>query len=359
MKFSHVLATLPILTFCSADIFVAYSDPANGNVADGSVGYAYKQITQSYTAQSTKTIISILTRHDPRYFRYDDVYFGQDTNLLQNPGFETGSLPPWVLVGQRGLQAAAAVLTDGCHSGRYCLKDGAVGGIDGVAQAVTTIPGAVYSFSIWVQADVGKPALSRIIISSLDPPINLALATASDSGDSNSDRITNTNSWTITGSVAAGQVVTIYVNGTQAATGTSVLGDTFSISVNAAAYPYGLSAITVSTTAGGFESDRSQPLSVTRVPPGTYAITSQLVRRQYSVVQIAGSTAPQASRQITYMVYDAYNRVIQTQTISSDANGAYGMIFYAQTKGRVQIQSTDIAGNVLSTSVTFAQATKS
>ncbi|ORY84378.1 hypothetical protein BCR37DRAFT_265261 [Protomyces lactucae-debilis] len=174
MLFNSFLSLLAI-GVAVADRVVVYSDPVSGNVNEGSLGYAYKQVSATYTATSSRTAVTFLTRHDPRYFYYDDFSFsvsGQingTINLLANPGFESGSFSPWVLVGQQGLSAAAQVTRSRSHTGVWYVRDGAVGGIDGVSQLVDTIPGQLYDFSFWIAADAGRPALGQVVLSSFDP----------------------------------------------------------------------------------------------------------------------------------------------------------------------------------------------
>jgi hypothetical protein len=60
--------------------------------------------------------------------------------LLQNPGFETGTLPPWV-------SSNWVVSTSDPHSGTYCARD--VGNYS-IAQSVDTIPGSeIQSVTFW------------------------------------------------------------------------------------------------------------------------------------------------------------------------------------------------------------------
>jgi hypothetical protein len=116
------------------------------------------------TATNTTTWLTVFFRQDPAYWGFDDVAL-TDTNgnnLIVNGGFETGDTTGWMLVGQQGLPAAG-VVTSGSgnpgpttwdpHSGSYFWRDGAVGGVDGIAQGIPTDVGQDYTLSFWLAGD--------------------------------------------------------------------------------------------------------------------------------------------------------------------------------------------------------------
>jgi hypothetical protein len=71
-------------------------------------------------------------------------------NLIQNPGFETGSLPPWVQEGS----ASSSVDTNAqhAHSGTASAALWGVSGSADLAQNVTVTPNTNYTLSAWVDA---------------------------------------------------------------------------------------------------------------------------------------------------------------------------------------------------------------
>jgi hypothetical protein len=71
-------------------------------------------------------------------------------NLIQNPGFETGSLPPWFQEGSgsSGVDTSAAH----AHSGSDSAALWGVSGSADLAQTVTVTPNTSYTLSAWVDA---------------------------------------------------------------------------------------------------------------------------------------------------------------------------------------------------------------
>ncbi|ORY80514.1 hypothetical protein BCR37DRAFT_388218 [Protomyces lactucae-debilis] len=332
------------LTTVFANQVLVYRDPENGNIAQGTVGYGYKQISATYTADSTRTAITFLTRHDPAFFYYDDFVFtvqNSSVNLLQNPGFESG-LAPWVLVGQQGLSAAARVQSDRPHTGSFELKDGAVGGIDGVSQIVNTIVGTTYAFSFFVAADAGTFALSQVIISSLAPPTIMRSPLSDPSNPAN---------LTVTGSAPGGQVITIYINDVQVATTTTGVANSYTASLDLSSYN-GVLSITATTTAGGITSDRSSPLLVQYPPPPLRSITGVLTGRTLTDIFIAGTTDIGTDRPLTYIFTENGNQVFTGTTLVTAA-GRYAFSRSSTNAGSVTISGTDVAGNAVQTTVSY------
>ena len=78
---------------------------------------------------------------------------GSNWNLLQNPGFETGTLGAW------GGSGAAAVGTTSPHTGQYALQLGTGAG-SGTYSMTGLSPNATYTFSGWGEVDSSGGAVS-------------------------------------------------------------------------------------------------------------------------------------------------------------------------------------------------------
>jgi len=127
----------------------------------------YTFYSYDVTATNATTWLTVFFRQDPAYWGFDDVSL-MDTNgnnLIVNGGFETGDLTGWESVGQQGLPAAGRVTagtpgttTRNSHSGNYYWYDGAVGGVDGIAQGISTVVGQDYTLSFWLSGDGGSIA---------------------------------------------------------------------------------------------------------------------------------------------------------------------------------------------------------
>ena len=124
----------------------------------------YTQYTSTFTATNSQTYLTFFFRQDPAYWAFDNVSFTDSSgnNLVVNGSFETGDSTGWMLVGQQGLEAAGQVTpgplgtdTTSSQDGSYHWYDGAVGGVDGVAQIVSTTVGQDYTLSFWLAADGG------------------------------------------------------------------------------------------------------------------------------------------------------------------------------------------------------------
>ena len=129
----------------------------------------YTFYSYDVTATNSATWLTVFFRQDPAYWAFDDVAL-TDTNgnnLIVNGGFETGDLTGWVAAGQTNVPYAGQVYTGSGtpgtttrnpHSGTYYWFDGAVGGVDGVAQGISTVVGQDYVLSFWLAGDGGSIA---------------------------------------------------------------------------------------------------------------------------------------------------------------------------------------------------------
>ena len=125
----------------------------------------YTHYTSSFTAISSPTYRTFFFRQDPLSWAFDNVSFTDSSgnNLVVNGSFETGDSTGWMLVGQHGLAANGYVCwgtlgtdTDSTQDGSYLWSDGTVGGVDGLAQVVSTTVGQNYTLSFWLAADGGS-----------------------------------------------------------------------------------------------------------------------------------------------------------------------------------------------------------
>lgn len=78
-------------------------------------------------------------------------------NLVQNPGFETGNLPPWVVAWPNPPDPYTHVQASGppnSHSGAHYLTMGAVPGINSATQNINgTVAGDIYTVCFWLKHD--------------------------------------------------------------------------------------------------------------------------------------------------------------------------------------------------------------
>ena len=70
-------------------------------------------------------------------------------NIVQNCGFETGTLSSWTQSGNTTFQS----VTTTANSGRFAFSDGAIGSVGVLSQTLTTIPGSSYTFSFYQRAN--------------------------------------------------------------------------------------------------------------------------------------------------------------------------------------------------------------
>lgn len=75
-------------------------------------------------------------------------------NLLQNPGFETGNLAPWVVAWPSPPDPYTHVQAGASHTGTHYLAMGAVPGINSVTQNINgTVAGQIYTVCFWLMHD--------------------------------------------------------------------------------------------------------------------------------------------------------------------------------------------------------------
>ena len=73
-------------------------------------------------------------------------------NIVQNCGFETGSLNPWIIESGTSLISISISIP---HTGTYTLKQGNFGSIKTVSQTLSTVPGAIYELKYFVWMNFG------------------------------------------------------------------------------------------------------------------------------------------------------------------------------------------------------------
>lgn len=80
-------------------------------------------------------------------------FSGAYAATIVNGGFESGDLTGRTLSGATDFIGAGSFFP---HAGAFALEAGPVGGLGFLSQAVTTVPGAPYSLSIWLANDCGS-----------------------------------------------------------------------------------------------------------------------------------------------------------------------------------------------------------
>jgi hypothetical protein len=182
-------------------------------------------------------------------------------------------------------------------------------------------------------------------------PTGLALTAATDSGTSQTDRITNVTTPVVPGSAAAGSTVTIFDGSTQVGSGTAA-GGTFSITLSTLAQ--GTHTITATATSGSGTSGPSNALSVTidtTAPQGLAVSGSGLSGHHAQLSGQAGSASGDAAS--VFVVVCATNsfpcaspQASSTRTVTNgtwswpDTNSNLG-----NTTHYAQVTQTDTAGN--------------
>ena len=128
---------------------------------------SYTFYTYSYRSTAGSATITVALRQDPSFFALDDISISLSAggpNLVQNPGFETGSLTGYFAFCNPSSSSASGVVRTGCaHSGSYCYYDGSVGNPDYISQTMAVIPYTYYTVSFWLQ-NLGGPTNSFTMI---------------------------------------------------------------------------------------------------------------------------------------------------------------------------------------------------
>ena len=118
---------------------------------------AWTSVTFDTSAYAGQTVVLWFNDHDdgyagdPTYFLLDDVAVTTYTpaaNVVQNPGFETGSLSSWSASG-----AFTPVISTTAHSGSYSAQVGSKSAVNGnstLAQTVT-VPSGTSTLTFWYQ----------------------------------------------------------------------------------------------------------------------------------------------------------------------------------------------------------------
>ena len=150
------------LLIASAASAQNYAPPA-GSALDLAPGLlpaqtpTYTHYSTTFTGTGTPTTVTFLFRNDPGYTAFDDAgvhdLLFPLTNLLANPGFESGNLTGWTYLNNYGVSFAGVVCAS-CNSlsprtGTYAWTDGATQGYDALSQVIPTISGHQYFIDFW------------------------------------------------------------------------------------------------------------------------------------------------------------------------------------------------------------------
>ncbi len=128
--------------------------------------FSYTQYTYSYVAGTTSTTLMLVLRQDPSFWCLDDISVvgPNGVQLWQDGGFETGPLTSYyTYCNPNGATYSGTISTRCPHSGSYSFYDGSVTYSDYLSQAFTTVVGATYNISFWLE-NLGYPTNSLLII---------------------------------------------------------------------------------------------------------------------------------------------------------------------------------------------------
>ena len=81
---------------------------------------------------------------------------GAHANIVTNGSFETGDFNGWTATGISDFNGAACAPGFG-KAGNCAAYFGPIGGVGGISQSLTTLAGASYAISFWMQPDGGSP----------------------------------------------------------------------------------------------------------------------------------------------------------------------------------------------------------
>ncbi|CAF1482166.1 unnamed protein product [Adineta ricciae] len=125
----------------------------------------YVQYTSTYVAIASTTRISFALREDSGCFALDNVSVKQNsspgTELLSNPGFETGAFPGWSYCNPYGITWGGQIKSNSAYfsnmgytytskSGSYYYVNCGVGNVDYLYQTFPTTIGETYTISFWL-----------------------------------------------------------------------------------------------------------------------------------------------------------------------------------------------------------------
>ncbi len=102
--------------------------------------------------------------------------------VVTNPGFETGTLPPWSATYAGGSSNSSVSASQGSvtpHSGSYLGWGYDNDGTGRLSQNISTVAGATYSLSVWVaQSNPNAANAASIRLGAANTPVSCALGAA-------------------------------------------------------------------------------------------------------------------------------------------------------------------------------------
>lgn len=112
--------------------------------------YAYYEYT--WTATNSSATLSFSFRNDPGGWMLDDVQvYHASSQLIQNPGFETGNLTGWLWSGSCFFRNGDIYSgSSNANSGQYYYYDPCSSYGDTISQTFSTVSGDLYNISFWL-----------------------------------------------------------------------------------------------------------------------------------------------------------------------------------------------------------------
>ncbi|CAF3712583.1 unnamed protein product [Rotaria sordida] len=128
-------------------------------------GTSYTCFSYAWTSPATGLVtLAFEFRHDPDHWFLDDVsVYAGPVQMLNNTGFETGSLSPWVRTTPYGTCSGVAGYVCNSYSprsGSYHLCDGSNGCADRISQQFTATAGQIYVVSFWLKSGATGSTIS-------------------------------------------------------------------------------------------------------------------------------------------------------------------------------------------------------
>jgi hypothetical protein len=132
--------------------------------------FNYTQYSYTYQATASTATITFVLRQDPHHWCLDDVSIklqSNGSNLLANPGFETGNMSDWDTCNPLNATPTTGKVETGCppYSGNYSFRDGSTGNPDYLQQTVSVASGSYYTVSFWLYNLGSTPTLASVIMS--------------------------------------------------------------------------------------------------------------------------------------------------------------------------------------------------